>query len=542
MCSSDLQVREATGLIAEAEGRAVLALLPRPRVKISNVRIRDRDGRLTIEAEQLRGELRVLPMFAGRLELVSASLLSPKIAVDLDANPFADQGAIARIMERAAGPAGGDATDRLGKLTFTEGTAHVHSATRAIDARIGITNLEIDWPRADAAAGVKGAVRLGEHLADIAAWIGRPADLLRGRKSDLSLRLASPRFAVSFNGAVTPGPALMAEGSLSASTPDLRTLAAGVDRTVPLPGPLENVTLAGALRLTPASIAVSDLRLAADGNAYEGALAFVLDRARPTLSGTLATDNLDTAPFAALAPPLVETDGEWSRVRLPVSDPARIDVDLRLSASRARIGRAQLREAAFSLLAEPERLSLTLEEAKAWNGVIKAQLAMGRGEAGAALRASANLARVDAAAMMGELFRTPRLSGELNGDVALTSNGETLARALRNLNGTARLSVRNGDVSGLDLEQALRRLEKRPLTVASEVRTGRTGFNAAELDLGVENGRATIRTLRARGAGVEFTVKGAIGVPERALELTLDRKSTRLNSSPIPLSRIPSSA
>ena len=55
------QIREATGLIAEAEGRAVLALLPRPRVKIENVIIRDRDGNLRIEAGQLRGELRVLP-------------------------------------------------------------------------------------------------------------------------------------------------------------------------------------------------------------------------------------------------------------------------------------------------------------------------------------------------------------------------------------------------------------------------------------------------------------------------------------------------
>ena len=47
----------------------------------------------------------------------------------------------------------------------------------------------------------------------------------------------------------------------------------------------------------------------------------------------------------------------------------------------------------------------------------------------------------------------------------------------------------DGEVSGVDLEQALRRVEKRPLSIATEVRSGRTSLswghvNASEVAKG----------------------------------------------------------
>jgi AsmA protein len=371
---------------------------------------------------------------------------------------------------------------------------------------------------------VNGVVAAAGESAEIAAWIGRPVELLRGRKSDLSLRVREPRVSFSFNGAMDQTPAPVIEGSFTGSIPDLRKLADAFDRALPLPGPLRGAALAGALRLGPKSLSLSNLRLSIDGNAYEGAIAFDADRDRPLLSGTLATDALDAAPFTADIPRLVEANGEWGRMRFPPPAEGALDVDLRLSATRARLGRAQLREAAFTLRSEPGRLAVTLEEAKAWNGLVKAQVSARPSASAYALRAVATLARVDAAAMLGEVFRTPRVSGEMNGEIDFSTEGDTLGRALRGLSGMARIAVNKGDVAGLDLEQALRRLEKRPLSVASEVRSGRTGFDAIDLDLALEAGRASVRRLQARGAGVAFDIKGSIDVPERALDLKLEAR------------------
>src|SRR3954468_23342338 len=73
------QVRDTTGLLAETNGRTTLAILPRPRIKIADVVIRDRDGKLRVEAGMLRGDLRILPMLAGRMELSSLTLVSPDL-------------------------------------------------------------------------------------------------------------------------------------------------------------------------------------------------------------------------------------------------------------------------------------------------------------------------------------------------------------------------------------------------------------------------------------------------------------------------------
>ena len=358
--------------------------------------------------------------------------------------------------------------------------------------------------------------------AKIKPGAGRPSELLGGGKSDVSLRFTAPTLAFDLNGTVNVAPTLVVEGAVSAQTPNLRALASNLGLALPWPSSLEGAALAGALRATRKTTAITDLRLTLDANVYEGALALDADRPRPMLSGTLAAETLDTTPLLAQLPELVDAAGEWRRARLPLAPPSPYDVDLRLSASRAKIGRAQLRDAAFSLAIMNDVTKIEIKEARAFNGQIKAHAIVRRGPNGYAIETTTNLAKVDSAALMSEVFRSPRLSGEVSGDIGLASEGETLGRLLRGLTGEANLVMKHGDIAGLDLEQALRRLEKRPLSIASEVRNGRTAFEDANLQLRIENGRAQIQQLQARGPGVQFEVTGAIGVPERALDLKLE--------------------
>jgi AsmA protein len=87
----------------------------------------------------------------------------------------------------------------------------------------------------------------------------------------------------------------------------------------------------------------------------------------------------------------------------------------------------------------------------------------------------------------------------------------------------------------VDLEQALRRLEKRPLSIASDMRSGRTAFSEAQIDLDIANGVAKILTLEARGAGVDISVSGSASVARRLLDLTIKARQTgREDSLPAP--------
>ena len=95
----------------------------------------------------------------------------------------------------------------------------------------------------------------------------------------------------------------------------------------------------------------------------------------------------------------------------------------------------------------------------------------------------------------------------------------SVAQVLSSLRGTAKVALANGEVTGLDLEQALRRLEKRPLSIASDMRSGRTAFSEAQLDLDIAGGMAKVVTLEARGAGVDISVTGSASIARRSSAL-----------------------
>ena len=514
------QARDATGLVANAEGRAVLALLPRPRVKFESVSIRDRDGYLRIEAESLRGDLRVWPMLAGRMELASVTLVAPRIDINLDGNPFFEEGMIARVAERGDGASDPRLAERLGVVTLVDGSAVLRSERRRLEARVEALDATIDWRSLGAPAGLKGTFRLNGEPAEVAAWFGQPRDLLLGKSSDVSLKIASPALTLDLDGKLSADGKLVYEGALSASAPGLRALTPDASRPLPVPGRLEDVTISGAARIQSSSASLTDVRLSIDGNAYEGALILDREGARPALSGTLASNSLDFAPLVASLPVIVDPAGDWSRAPLPAPSDTLFDIDLRVSASRARLGRIQFRDAAFSLIRNRDRSEFTLAEAGAFGGAVKGRLSARPKAGGYDFTAEATATRVNPALLPGDLFRATRVSGEASGRVSLVSEGASVAGALRALRGEARLDLGSGDFSGLDLEQALRRLEKRPLSIAAEVRGGRTGFTKASIDLGIAAGMATLRG-GASGPGVDFDLTGTLTLPERMMDINL---------------------
>ena len=69
------------------------------------------------------------------------------------------------------------------------------------------------------------------------------------------------------------------------------------------------------------------------------------------------------------------------------------------------------------------------------------------------------------------------------------------------------------------MEQALRRIERRPLSIASELRGGATHFDHANASVEIEHGVARIQRAEGVGAGVSFDASGSIAIPARALAL-----------------------
>jgi AsmA protein len=117
------------------------------------------------------------------------------------------------------------------------------------------------------------------------------------------------------------------------------------------------------------------------------------------------------------------------------------------------------------------------------------------------------------------LFGLRRLEGKGNISVAVEGKGDSVLGVTHTLNGSATLTGQNGSISGLDVAQLLRRLERRPLSGGGEFRTGRTPFNTISMNLKIVNGTAGVQDMTIAGAGVHLALAGTASIPERDLDL-----------------------
>src|ERR1700724_3442380 len=93
------QIRHVTGLAAISHGRAVFVVLPQPHISIDGVSFADPSGALRIEARYFKGYVRLAPLFAGRIEIASATLGQPDMHIDLDRRSMPEDSVLGRTAD-----------------------------------------------------------------------------------------------------------------------------------------------------------------------------------------------------------------------------------------------------------------------------------------------------------------------------------------------------------------------------------------------------------------------------------------------------------
>src|SRR5271166_1330946 len=163
------QIRQMTGLVAISQGRAVFVVLPEPHISIESIRFSDPSGALRIDADYLKGYLRVASLLRGRLEIASATLGEPKMVIDLDGHPMPSDSAIGRAVNaKSASPQATSADEeRLGVVSLVNGGARLTNSRGEGDALIDAINVTLDWRKLGSAASVAGTARFRGQSANI---------------------------------------------------------------------------------------------------------------------------------------------------------------------------------------------------------------------------------------------------------------------------------------------------------------------------------------------------------------------------------------
>jgi AsmA protein len=511
------QLQGSSGLYVAARGRTSFSLFPRPSIAVEGVAFADRNGALLIESSELRGDVDVLPLIAGRLKVASVKLVRARAHIDLDKKPAGVAGAAARAAAAKPATLEAAAADnvRFGVVSIVDGDARITYRSRIY--ALERINANFEWRRIGEAAALTGAFDLNGERLEAIFWVARPGALLRGEPSVVTGRLDGESLRVEAQGVGQLGANARFEGRAAASAPSAQQALQLFGVAAPLPGPFTDAQFSAQATLAPGEAHFKGARLFVDGNEFRGDIDLQKEDGRPTLTAALQSEFLSLRPFLADAPLLVAANGQWSKQPFDLPDLSGADVDLHLAVGHARLGRLKVEDAAIEVSLRDGAAEFAITQAHAYRGALKFRASIAPSPDGLSLRANAQMTAVEAGPLLWDAFGKPVLAGALNATLAVDGVGDRMATLMQNLNGRASVALVDGEISGVDLEKALRRLETRPLSSAVDIRSGRSTLDAASAAVKIENGVADISEGVARGPGFTLAFGGSARLPERSL-------------------------
>ena len=511
------EVRAVTGLNPILRGQTTVTLFPSGSISFGDVVLGDAK-KPALTAERLTARLRFFPLLVGRVEIADVSLEQPTIAVELEKDGRSNWSGLIKALARSQKPNAQRAA-AFSEMRITNGTVVVRNKAKKLSETFDDVAFSLAWPSISKSFGATGhLVWHGEPL-DMTVTLGDFAAALAGKRTGVKLRIAGSQMKAAFEGTVSVKPSIRIEGTLAADAASLRDALIWAGQK-PLPGGgFGRFAIKAQTKVVGGTISLSNVNVELDGNTAEGVLTFATD-GRQTLQGTLASDTLDLTPYVSTVKLLTANQREWNSGHITLDGLSSTDFDLRLSAAKVVLADAKLGRTAIGANLRHGHLTVTVGEAQAYGGVIKGSVELATFDAGVDVKSQLHFTDVDLESCLGQLFGLHRLEGTGDISFAVEGTGESVLAVTHTLNGTATLTGRSGEIAGFDVEQLLRRLERRPLSGSGDFRTGRTPYDKIAVALKIAQGKVSVEDVKMSGPGVRLALAGSASIPSRELDLS----------------------
>lgn len=515
----EAQIRAVTGLELVVNGPIDVSVFPGSYVSFHNVGLKGADTTdPALQVDVLTANLRLLPLLLRRFEIADVMMLRPHIHVVRDGAGDSNWTPFVETIAKAMTP-GAENQVSFSEIRIQDGELNYEDGTNRISEKLGDIDLSLAWPsisRSFAATGqfdwrgerVDGSISASDFVA-----------LLSGDRSGLKARLASAPLKVAFDGTVANRTSLMMEGTATMDSPSLRNALRWMGQAPPGGGGgFGRFALKARANVVGGSVALTNVNVELDGNVAEGVMTYA-NNGRQTLQATLAAGNLDFTPYISTFRLLASGQRDWNRQLFDLSSLSSTDLDMRLSAAKVTVGPSKLGRTAFGANLRGGALALSVGEAQMYGGIAKGSFAIARSDAVADVRAQFQFTDVDLQACASELFGINKLSGRGNLNVSLMASGSSPFGLASSLDGTATLIGHDGAIAGFNVEQLLKRLEKRPLSGGGNFRSGSTPYDNLSISVKFADGVATADDIHVESPTAKITLTGTASVPSREYDL-----------------------
>jgi AsmA protein len=518
------QLDEAYGLDFEVLGRSTIAILPIPRVKFENVRIAARDGSIRAEDGTLRGELRWLPLLAGRVEVDEIALADARIDITgavRTPDPVADIRAFFSA-ERTSKP--------VRRLILTGATLRWAPGW---DGALENLQTVAKWSESDERIELAGFAHWRGERIEVTELAVSPRRWAQKKRWPFVVAAANAFARISVAGTFEGGSDLLVNASGTLEAKSLRDFARWSGVELPLASMVHAGSVQGRFSADHRRMSWPAAVVHLGPDRLEGSLTVRFDAEHPTVAGTLAAEQLNLSNFIAPFTRARTAAGFWSYEEFGRAPLPACDLDLRLSASDARFGAISLADAALNLITRANQVEVSLGRAELRGGTIKGRLAVAASGDQVEIRSQAGFENIDLGAVLADLGHPRWIGGQASGQFTLGGAGRSPREVVRRSKGGARIAVREGELVGIGFGDALKRLEKRPLAASLDWRGGRTPFDLAQAGVTVAGGAGEI-TANMTSAAVKAEVQGDASLAERFLVLKAQVQSNTPSVSALP--------
>ena len=524
----EAQIRAVTGLDLVVKGSIEVSVFPGSYVSFHDVGLKGggtADPALAVDV--LTANLRLLPLLLRRFEIADVMMLRPHILVTRDAHGESNWTPFIETIARTMKP-GADNQVSFSEIRIQDGVLAYEDAASHLSETLGDIDLSLAWPSISRSFAATGQFDWRGERVDGSISVSDFVAALSGDRSGLKARLASAPLKLAFDGTVANRTSMMMEGTLTIDSVSLRNAMRWAGQAPPGSGGFGRFALKARANVVGPSIALTNVNVELDGNAAEGVMTYA-NNGRQTLQATLAAGALDFTPYISTFRLLASGARDWNRQLFDLNSLSSTDLDMRLSAARVTVGSTKLGRTAVGANLRGGALALSVGEAQMYGGIAKGSFGIARSDAVADVKAQFSFTDVDLQSCASELFGVSKLSGRGNLNVSLMASGSSPFGLAQSLDGTASLIGHDGAIGGFNVEQLLKRLERRPLSGGGNFRSGSTPYDNLTIAVKFSEGIATAEDIRVEGPAARITLSGTASVPAREYDL---KGTASLTSAP----------
>ena len=503
----------------ETPAMATLRLLPRPTLRLKDLRFGAAGGAVTAETAEAQVTLSLTRLLVGAIEPIGLTLRGAEIKVDLDAAE--------RALKAISRPP-------IARLAVEGASVDVVSARRALNSHVDVATARIDWPWAGSSLRAGGTGRWRGQPVATTLEFGEPLAAAHGEQTLVRAALDAPLGQWRIAGEWSPRGRLdgaVYRGQISALIPSLTRFARWIGQPPPGPAPA-GLELSARISANATEAKLSDAVVTLGGQRFEGDLAAIKSPAGLSVSGTMAADALDLDALIGPPPALFGPDG-WSEAPALPAPSSRFDLDLRVSASRA-VWRGQAIENAAAAVSQRDgRFGVKLLDADFAHGSLTGEMWIEDKQGACDSKLSLSLENADLGALLAG-FGERNFSGQGSLKLSVKAHGRSPADIIASADGDGSLEIADGALRKLNFEEALRRGQRRLIDVARDMNAGATRFGAAHGRIEISNGEARFVDVATQSPGVSLAVSGAVDLVGRAWRAHVTARQSSDDGKPTP--------